>query len=170
MRAIEQAIQLKTELDNLRPLTKEQEAIIMQKFRLDWNYNSNNLEGNSLTYGETKALILFGITAQGKPLKDHFEITGHDEAIKWVLEIVKQERPINENFIRELHTLILKEPYEVDAITPDGQPTKKKIKIGAYKSTPNHVRTKTGEIFRFASPEETPALMSDLINWYQAAL
>ena len=165
---IKKSITLKKELDSLRPLKKEDELRIMQKFRLDWNYHSNNLEGNSLTYGETKALILFGITAQGKPLKDHFEITGHDEAIKWVIEIVKQERPLTENFIRELHYLILKEPYEVDAITPEGQPTKKRVNIGNYKTTPNHVKTITGEIFRFATPEETPAMMNDLINWYRA--
>ncbi|PPL02277.1 Fic family protein [Parapedobacter indicus] len=167
MQPIEQAIQLKTELDNLRPLTKEQEAIIMQKFRLDWNYNSNNLEGNSLTYGETKALLLHGITAQGKPLKDHFEITGHDEAIKWVEDLVKRDHPLTENFIRELHTLLLKSPYEVKAITPDGQPTTRRIAVGQYKTAPNHVKTKTGEIFRFATPEETPAKMHDLIQWYR---
>jgi len=170
MESVDKAITLKNELDSFRPLKNDEESRIMQKFRLDWNYHSNSLEGNSLTYGETKALILFGITAQGKPLKDHFEITGHDEAIKWVLEIVSQERPITENFIRELHLLILKEPYEVQAITPDGKPTKKRVKVGAYKTTPNHVLTKTGEIFRFASPEETQALMTDLIEWYQEKL
>ena len=157
---------LKIKLDELRPIKKEDEIRIMQKFRLDWNYHSNHLEGNSLTYGETKALILFGITAQGKPLKDHFEVTGHDDAISWVLSLVKQERPLTENFIRELHSLILKESYEVDAITPEGQPTKKTVNVGTYKSTPNHVKTKTGEIFRFATPEETPILMNELIQWY----
>lgn len=167
MTNIEKSIKLKKEVDLLRPLQKEDELRIMQKFRLDWNYHSNNLEGNTLTYGETKALILFGITAQGKPLKDHFEVTGHDEAIKWVLEVIKQDRPLTENFIRELHKLILKEPYEVDAITPGGQPTKKRVNVGIYKTAPNHVKTKTGEIFRFATPEETPALMNDLINWYR---
>lgn len=167
MSNIEKALKLKIDLDSLRPLSKEDELRIMQKFRLDWNFHSNHLEGNSLTYGETKALILFGITAQGKPLKDHFEISGHDEAVKWILDIIKKDRPLTENFIRELHKLILKEPYEVDAITPDGQPTKKRIEIGQYKSSPNHVKTTTGEIFRFASPEETAALMSDLIEWYR---
>ena len=157
---------LKEELDSLRPINPEQELKIMQKFRLDWNYHSNNLEGNSLTYGETKALILFNITAQGKPLKDHFEITGHNEAILWVEEVVKNERPLTQNFIRELHQLILKEPYQVDAITPDGKPTKKTVHVGKYKTTPNHVKTVTGEIFRFATVEETPALMTDLIDWY----
>ena len=168
MTPIEEALLLKNELDNLRPLTKEQEAIIMQKFRLEWNYNSNNLEGNSLTYGETKALLLHGITAQGKPLRDHIEITGHDEAIKWIEDLVKGDYPLTENFIRELHTLLLKDPYEVQAITPDGQPTSRRIAVGQYKTAPNHVKTVTGEIFRFASPEETPAKMHDLIAWYRS--
>ena len=167
MKNIEESINLKRDLDLLRPLKKEDELRIMQKFRLDWNYHSNNLEGNTLTYGETKALILFGITAQGKPLKDHFEITGHDKAIKWLLDIVEQKRPLTENFIRELHQLILKESYEVDAITPEGKPTKKTVNVGVYKKTPNHVKTKTGEIFHFATPEETPAKMKDLIDWYR---
>ncbi len=158
---------LKTELDGLRPLNAEAEARIMQKFRLDWNYHSNSLEGNSLTYGETKALILFGITAQGKPLKDHFEITGHDEAIKWVEEIVKEERPLTENFIRELNLLILKEPGYKKAVTLDNQQTQKRIEPGKYKTLPNHVLTQTGEVFYFASPEETPAKMNDLIEWFR---
>ncbi len=166
MEEIKLAIAIKSELDALRPIDKEQEDRIMQKFRLDWNYHSNHLEGNSLTYGETKALILFGITAQGKPLKDTLEITGHNEAINWVLEMIKGERPLTENFIRELHTLLLKESYEVDAITSDGKPTKKRITVGSYKTTANHVKTKTGEIFYFATPEETPAKMHDLLNWY----
>jgi Fic family protein len=168
MEEINKASKLKAELDLLRPLDKEAEAQVLQKFRLDWNFHSNNIEGNALTFGETKALILHGITAQGKPLKDHFEIAGHDEAIKWVLDIVKDERSLSENFIRELHKLILKESYEVDAITSDGKPTKKRIHIGEYKKTPNHVKTKTGEIFRFSSPEETPIKMSELIAWYRA--
>ncbi|MCR5861053.1 Fic family protein [Flavobacterium sp. J372] len=166
MEEILKALELKQQLDNLRPLEKEQEARIMQKFRLDWNYHSNNLEGNSLTYGETKALILFGVTAQGKPLKDHFEVTGHNEAINWVLEILQGDRPLNESFIRDVHKLLLKESYEVDAQTPDGKPTKKKVIVGDYKKMPNHVLTKTGEMFYFATPEETPSKMGDLMAWY----
>ena len=166
MEEIQLALELKAQLDALRPIDKEQEGRIMQKFRLDWNYHSNHLEGNKLTYGETKALILHGITAQGKPLKDTLEITGHNEAINWVLEMIQGERPLTENFIRELHTLLLKEPYEVDALTPDGKPTKKKINVGSYKSSPNHVLTKTGEIFYFSTPEETPAKMNDLLSWF----
>ncbi|MCG8378028.1 MAG: Fic family protein, partial [Proteobacteria bacterium] len=65
---------LSEELNLLRPISSDAEARIMQKFRLEWNFNSNHLEGNHLDFGETKALLLFGITAQGKPLRDHLEI------------------------------------------------------------------------------------------------
>ncbi len=167
MSSITTAVSLKKELNTLRPISKADELRIMQKFRLDWNFHSNNLEGNSLTYGETKALILFGITAQGKPLKDHLEITGHDEAIKWIEEILKEDRPLTENFIRQLNQLILKEDYQTDAITPDGKSTKKWVRVGKYKTEPNHVKTVTGEIFRFATPEETPAKMHELLEWYR---
>lgn len=167
MSYIAQALNLKQQLDQLRPISPEQEAKIMQKFRLDWNYHSNHLEGNSLTFGETKMLIMFGTTAGGKPLKDSIEITGHNEAINLVIDIIKQNRPLTENFTRELHSLILKEPYRIDTITTEGNPTKKLIEVGKYKTTPNHVKTKTGEIFHFAKPEETPAKMADLMAWYQ---
>ena len=167
METLERAEQLKAELDSLRPLAPEAEARIMQNFRLDWNYHSNNLEGNSLTYGETKALILFGITAQGKPLNDHFEITGHNEAINWVIDLVKGEAELTEVFIRELHTLILKESSYKEALTLEGKPTRRKIEVGKYKTQPNHVITVTGETFYFATPEETPAKMEELIDWFR---
>lgn len=168
MNALEKAQVLFEELESLRPLSAEDEQRIMQKFRLDWNYHSNHLEGNQLTFGETKALILFNITAQGKPLKDHIEMTGHNEAIEWIIDVIKEGRPMTESFIRHLHELLLKKPYKVKAITADGKPTEKMVNVGAYKSTPNHVKTKTGEVFRFASPEETPAKMHDLLEWYKA--
>ncbi len=164
---LHKAIQLKAQLDALRPLSAEQEGRVMQKFRLDWNYHSNNIEGNSLTYGETKALLFFNITAQGKPLKDHLEITGHNEAINWVMDIVKGDEPFTENFIRQIHTLLLKEDYQIKARTADGLPTMRWIRVGQYKTAPNHVLTATGEIFYFATPEETPAKMHDLMTWYR---
>lgn len=162
MEEIAKALELKNLLDSLRPIDKEQEGRIMQKFRLDWNYHSNNLEGNSLTYGETKALIMFGITAQGKPLKDHSEIKGHNEAIDWVIEMVRGDRPLTESFIRELHRLLLNDLYD--------EKLKKGIKLEAYKTTPNHVITETGETFYFAKPEETPAKMADLMEWYNESI
>lgn len=163
---IKKALELKQELDTLRPINTEQEKRIMQKFRLDWNYHSNHLEGNSLTYGETKALLLFGVTAQGKPLKDTLEITGHNEAINWVIDVVKKDYPLTENFIRELHSLLLKDSYK-GSLNEEGKIVSRRISAGKYKSNPNHVLTATGEIFYFATPEETPAKMYDLLNWYK---
>ena len=143
---------------------------IIQKFRLDWNYHSNNIEGNSLTYGETKSFLLHGLTAQGKPLKDHLDIKGHNDAILWLDDILKNNTPLTEKFIRELHQLILVEPYDSPAITADGQKTTKRINIGEYKRQPNHVKTATGEIFYFSTPEETPAKMHELLTWYNQSI
>jgi len=158
---------LKNQIDKLRPLDPDLERQIMQKLRFYWNFHSNSLEGNSLTLGETKVLLLHGLTASGKPLKDHLEITGHNEAILLLDEVVKEKRPLTETFIREMHKIILKEPYYIPAITPDGIPTQRQVKIGQYKTTPNYVLTKSGETFYFASPEETPAKMNDLMDWYK---
>ncbi len=164
MSNIDLAVQLKTELDSLRPLTAEQEQRVWQKFRFDWNYHSNNIEGNSLTLGETKSLLLHNITAQGKPLKDHIEITGHNEAIDALVELTRGALPLTEAFVRDLHRLILRERYPVNAVTPDGAPTKKWVEVGQYKSLPNHVLTATGELFRFAEPIDVPGKMHALVD------
>jgi Fic family protein len=157
---------LKDELDSLRPLQSEQEQRILQKFRLEWNYNSNAIEGNSLTLGETRSLLLHGITASGKPIRDHLDIRGHNEAVLWLEEFVRDERPLTEQFIRSMHQVLLGEPYYISAQTSDGTNTRKLIRPGQYKITPNNTLTSTGEIFYFSSPEDTPSLMTELIEWY----
>jgi Fic family protein len=157
----------KVEIDGLRPINPDQEQRIMQKFRLDWTYHSNAIEGNSLSFGETKAFLLHGVTAQGKPFRDYLDIRGHHAALDYLLEIVRQKTPITEAAVRELHKIILVEPYDVDAVTQDGRLTKRRIIPGQYKTTPNHVHTSTGEIHYYASPEETPAKMADLMAWYR---
>lgn len=159
---------LKNEVDSCKPLKPEQEQRLLQKIRLDWNFHSSHIEGNSLTFGETKALVLWGITAQGKPLRDHLEIKGHNEVVEYVMDIIKgKEITINESFIREFHKIIIPEEYLLDAQTEQGIMTKRKIIPGKYKTNPNSVITSTGEIFEFATPEETPAKMMDLMNWYK---
>ncbi len=168
MNHVAQALILKKQLDDLKPISPLLMAKINQKFRLDWNFHSNKLEGNSLNFGETKTFLLHGTTSAGKPFKDYLEIKGHNEAIKLVEDFAAEsDFLLTENFIRELHAIILKEPYEVDAITPDKKPTKKLIEIGKYKSSPNHVKTKTGEIFYFAEHYEVSAKMFDLLAWYK---
>lgn len=167
MEILEKVQQLKGELDALRPLDLELEAKIWQKFRLDWNYHSNKLEGNTYSFGETKMLLLKGLTAGGKPVRDHEEISGHDSAINFILDSIKNDEPLSEIFIRHLHKLILVRPFKADAKTADGKATKRLIKVGEYKTEPNHVETQTGEIFYFAEPIETPAKMQELVEWFR---
>ena len=164
---IEEIDRLKRELDKLRPLPSEVVGRIEQKLRLDLNYHSNAIEGNSLTLGETRSLILHGLTAHGKPIRDSLDIKGHDEAAKAIEDAVKRNGDLNEAFIRNLHKVLLKEPYEIDAITSEGQPTKRLISIGDYKTQPNNVRTSTGEIYFYTPPEQVKPAMSDLIDWYR---
>lgn len=161
--------QIKAEIDVHRPLPKATEERIMQKLRLDWNYHSNAIEGNQLDYGETVAFLMHGITAKGKTLKDHLDIKGHNDAIQLLLSIVKEARGFSEVDIRTLHKMILVEPYESNAITAEGLPTKKQILLGEYKRMPNSVKTRTGEMHYYASPEETPIKMAELMTWYNEA-
>ena len=164
---IEEIDRLKEELDASRPLPSEIVGQIEQKLRIESNYHSNAVEGNSLTLGETRSLILHGLTAHGKPMRDHLDIEGHDEAVKAMVDAVKRNELLNEVFIRNLHKVLLKEPYENDAITPDGQPVKRRIAIGEYKTQPNNVRTSTGEIYYFTPPDQVKSAMGDLIDWYR---
>lgn len=166
---IEKIDTLKAVLDELRPLPPDIVGRIEQKLRIESNYHSNAIEGNSLTLGETRSLILHGLTAHGKSMRDHLDIEGHDEAVKAIADAVERDESLNEVFIRNLHGVLLKKPYEIDAITPDGQPTKRLISIGEYKTHPNNVRTSTGEIYYFTPPEQVKPAMSDLIDWYRKA-
>ncbi len=167
MEILQQIERLRAELDALRPLDREREGRVMQKLQLDWNFHSNHLEGNSLTYGETILLILEDRASGGKPMKDYEEMRWHNEALKYVEESVKEDRPLTGAFIREIHKIILQRPSFNKAETHDGKPARKRITPGIYKEKPNHVRTTTNEIFYFATPEETGAKMTDLIEWYR---
>lgn len=167
--AIENIDRLKAELDALRPLPSDVVGRVEQKLRIESNYHSNAIEGNSLTLGETRSLILHGLTAHGKPMRDHLDIEGHDEAVKAMEDAVKRNESLNEVFIRNLHKVLLKEPYEIDALTPEGQPTKRLITTGQYKSQPNNVKTSTGEIYYYTPPDQVKPEMSDLIDWFREA-
>ena len=164
---IEGIDRLKKELDKWRPLPADVLGRVEQKLRLDANYHSNAIEGNSLTFGETRSLILHGLTAHGKPMRDHLDIEGHDAAVKAIEDAVKRSESINEVFIRNLHEVLLKEPYEIDAITLDGQRVKRLIVVGDYKAQPNNVRTSTGEVYHYTPPEQVKSAMGDLIDWYR---
>ncbi len=164
---VEDITRLKEELDALRPLRQDVLAQVEQKLRLEANYNSNAIEGNTLTYSETRSLILHGLTAQGKPLRDHLDIEGHDTAVKAIEDAISDDRELNEVFIRNLHRILLKEPYEKEAETPEGQRVVRIISIGDYKTAPNNVRTSTGETYYFTPPDQVKSAMGDLIDWYR---
>ncbi len=160
--------QLLAELKALQPLAIKHEQRLWKKLRLEWNYNSNHIEGNTLTYGETELLIYKGDTLGQHSIREYDEMKGHDLALHMVVNLAKEtERDLNEQFIRELNETLLKEPYWKPAITETGQATQKQVIPGKYKSSPNSVRTSTGELFHYASPEETPAKMNDLLDWYK---
>ena len=140
---------IKAELDEFRPIPQDVVSRVSQRLRLETNYHSNAIEGNSLTLAETRSLILHGLTAHGKPMRDHLDIEGHDAAVKAIEEAVRNRDALNGPFIRNLHRILLKEPYEADAVDTDGRQVKRTIAVGDYKKTPNNVRTTTGEIYHF---------------------
>lgn len=165
--SLDQVDKLISDINTLRPIDAEHEARVLEKFRLDWNYNSNAIEGNSLTFGETKAFLLHGITAKGKPFKDYLDIKGHDNVIEVLADLVRNKEELTEVLIRELHKILLIEPYVDKSMGPDGIMMSRRVEIGQYKSTANHVVTVTGKCHYFATPEETPAKMAQLVQWYR---
>jgi Fic family protein len=159
---------LRRQLTEAGPMRTEAEAKLWKKFRLEWNYNSNHIEGNTLTYSETLLLLLFDKTTGDHEMREYEEMQAHDVAIHQIREWAgDKERPITETDIRNLNKTILVKPFWKEAITLDGQATRRQIKVGEYKEQPNSVRLKNGEIFEYASPDETPRLMGELMEWYR---
>ena len=142
-----------------RAIQHEDEERLWRKLRLEWNYNSNHIEGNTLTYHETELLLIYDRVAGGHPLRDYEEMKAHNVAIDHARQVASSEQMLGEGDVRDLNKILLKEPFYQIAETPDGRPTRKRVIPGQYKVHPNHVRTPTGELHRFAEPEETPALM-----------
>ncbi len=99
---------LKKELDNKRPIPKDTLRTLQEKINLEWTYNSNGIEGNTLTLRETQ-VVLEGITVGGKSIKEHLEAINHEHAILFLNDLVKDDNPITELNIKNIHTLILKE-------------------------------------------------------------
>lgn len=157
------------QLQSLLPMKSEYQQKLDKKFRLEFNYNSNHIEGNTLTYGETELLLIFGQTKGNHEIREYDEMKAHNVAFELVKDWASdKEHQLTETDIKNLNQIILVEPFWKDAITPDGQTVKRLIKIGNYKEYPNSVRLQNGEIFEYASPMETPIEMGDLIQWYRA--
>lgn len=149
---------------NLQPLKPEYQKKLDNKLMLDFNFNSNHMEGNTLNYGQTKLLFIFGKTSGNAPFRDYEEMKAHNVGLELIKrEAADTERPLTENLVRELNRIILVENFHKRHA--DGQSTYE-IHVGIYKTRPNHVITLSGETFYYVTPEETPAMMTDLINRY----
>ena len=98
--------QKKKELDTRRPLTEGEVERLTEEFTVEYTYNSNAIEGNTLTLRETD-MVLRGLTIDQKPLKDHMEAVGHKEAFDFVRELVQNNVPISERVIQQIHYLVL---------------------------------------------------------------
>ena len=154
----------------LQPLSERDRELLSRRFTIDFNYNSNHMEGNTLTYGQTEILLLFGKIIGEAEAKDVIEMTASNVGLRMMTEEAKlKDIPLTQNFIRTLHKTLLREDYTVYKNLPGGQTTSYTIHAGRYKTRPNSVITRYGDRFEYASPEETPALMADLVEWYNKA-
>lgn len=155
---------------SLQPLTEKEQSSFSRRFTIEYNYNSNHIEGNTLTYGQTELLLMFGAVSGEGHLQDFTEMKASQVGLEMMSQEVKESHmPLTQHFIRTLHKTLLREDYTVYRNLPGGQQTSYVIHAGQYKTRPNSVITRYGDRFEYASPEETPALMTDLVNWYNDA-
>ncbi|TFF34300.1 Fic family protein [Mucilaginibacter psychrotolerans] len=149
------------EIDNLQAAIEGHGQIpvtllnkINYKLRLEWNYTSNSMEGNSLTKRETRTVMVNAIEVHGKPLKDIQEIKNHDTVITTIMKMGKGELNISESRIREIHKGIM---YEEDE--------DKKKYVGQWKNVDNYMLNYDGERYDFVPYAEVPERMHQLVNW-----
>ena len=127
---------LKKELDSKRPISKDTLRSLKESINLEWTYNSNGIEGNTLTLRETQ-VVLEGITVGGKTIKEHLEAINHEKAIIYLDDLVKDKKPITEWNIKNIHQLILKEIDNENA----GKYRKENVTIkGALHIPPDFVK------------------------------
>lgn len=122
---------LKAQFSKRRPFTQGELKRLQDEFLVEYTYNSNAIEGNTLTLRET-ALVLEGITIDKKPLKDHLETVGHRDAFLYVQQLITDKVPISEKVIKDIHSLVLMD-------RPDDKGVYRRIPVtimGAYHEPP----------------------------------
>ena len=150
---------LRNAIESKGKLSDEVLRKIEYKFRLECNYNSNKIEGGTLTKPETRSVMIGNITVEGKPLKDIREMKGHDVAMQDILHIGHGEKRISEKRIKDIHKQI---------IVPETPEEEKEI--GEWKQIGNHIFNYRDEKFEFTTPEGVPTAIHDLLNWLNAVL
>ena len=139
--------ELKERLDASRPLLNR---TILQAIDIEYTYNSNRIEGNTLTLRETDLVINKGLTIGGKSMREHLEAVNHYEAITLIKEIVTADSILNENIIKDIHSLVLRGIDRENA--------------GKYRSVPVAI---SGSRHEPPQPWQVPKLMEDLNFWIQ---
>lgn len=134
-------------LSTLRPLTAGELERLNEEFTVEYTYNSNAIEGNTLTLRETD-LVLRGLTIDQKPLKDHMEAIGHREAFQYVQTLVSEQAPLTEQVIKDIHYLVLSD---------------KKDDRGIYRKVPVRIMGAANEP---AQPYMIRPLMEQLLEEY----
>lgn len=134
-------------IEEKRPLPAETVKSIRKHLFLEWTYNSNGIEGNTLTLNETKVVLEDGITIGGKSLREHLEVINHREAIGYIEEIINEN--LTEWQIKNIHKLILD---KIDTKNAGVYRNKEVIISGASHRPPTNL--------------EVPAYMKDLLEWY----
>ncbi len=143
--------QLKRELDNKRPIPKETLRSLEESINLEWTYNSNGIEGNTLSLHETQ-VVLEGITVGGKSIKEHLEAINHEKAILYLNDLVKEDNPITEWNIKGIHQLVLKDIDDENA----GRYRRENVTIkGATHIPPDYLKV----------PELMEKLVLNYKNW-----
>ncbi|AFC26608.1 Fic family protein [Saprospira grandis] len=158
--------EIQEEIAQLGELSKARKQELWERIRLDWNYHSNAMEGNTLTLSETKILLTHGIHAGNKYGRHYEEMKLHHEVLNMLQAIVREERPITQHLIRGLHAEMMGEKYEIDAQDPQGNPVKVAGRPGEYKKTQNFVQ-RGAERYTYAAVEDVEPRMQSLIAWLQ---
>jgi len=159
------AIQAK--INSQKPLQEALWTTIQEKLRIEWTYDSNALEGSTLTKGETYFFLREGLTVEGKTLKDFLDARSHAEAIDYLYQIIKDERPMTPGLMKEFNKLLLSGITHTEAIDEMGQKVQKPATPGEYKRLPNHVLQADGTIHRYTEPLHVAAEMEELFKWIQ---
>lgn len=105
---IEEINELKQQLDKIRPLTKGHLKKLFEYYKIEYTYDSNRIEGNTLTLQETALVVEKGLTISGKSVQEHFEAVNHAEAIDLLYDFVEANSSITEHLIKQVHSLILR--------------------------------------------------------------
>ena len=133
---------------------------INYKFRLDWNYHSNKMEGGTLTQSETRSVMVGNLNVDGKPLRDVLEMNGHDEVVKEILSLSKGELRISERRIKDIHKALIAKANE----------NCKAEEIGEWKQNSNHIINYKLEKIEFTQPADVAEEVHKALNQLNAKL